>query len=102
MIEIDIKLNPFGSGDGVIVIGNIFIANVVASGYNTLQDYVYMIHNPASRFCDEEVIHGVISNYDRGGEIMKFIKDNLELSVYMILFTIITLVFLVRRGDTTH
>ena len=74
MIEIDIKLNPFGRGDDVTLIGNVFIANVKGSGYSSLQDYVYMIYNPASRFCDEEIIHGLISNYNPNQSVSNLLR----------------------------
>lgn len=75
MLEIDIKLNPFGLGSNIRTIGNIFIANVTRkTTRNTRQDYVYVIHNQASRYNDEEIIHGVIYGHDQNQSTTKLLK----------------------------
>lgn len=74
MLEIDIKLNPYGSDTNVRMIGNIFIANIKGSSYNFLQDYIYMIYNPASRFSNEEIIHGVISDHDANQSVSNLLR----------------------------
>lgn len=63
MLEIDIKLNRYGSDRDVTVIGNIFIANV--GGDNGVYNYVYMIYEPASRFSSKVCLHGLIEGHDQ-------------------------------------
>ena len=74
MIEIDIKLNSFGLGVDTRTIGNIFIANVTRRTMGTGQDYVYVIHSQASKYNDEEVIHGVIYGHDQNQSSTKLLK----------------------------
>lgn len=64
MLEVEIKLNPFGEGDHVHTLTTIYIANTGQSFNHGYMDYVYMIYEPESRFSPEVLIHGLIMDYD--------------------------------------
>lgn len=74
MLEIDIKLNPFGSNKNIIVIGNIYISNITRRTMGIGRDYVYVIHNQACKHNDEEIIHGVIYNHNQNQSTTKLLK----------------------------
>ena len=78
MLEIDIRLNPFGSNKNITVIGNIYIANITKLARSVHQDYVYVIYNQESRYNREEIIHGVIHKHDPYQSSTMLLKKILE------------------------
>lgn len=64
MLEVQVKLNPFGSGEHIRTLTTIYIANVGQNFYNGNSDYAYMIYEPESRFSSEVLLHGIIMDYD--------------------------------------
>lgn len=64
MLEVEIKLNPFGSGEHIQTLTTIYIANTGQSYGHGYMDYVYMIYEPKSRFSPEVLLHGMITNYN--------------------------------------
>ncbi len=64
MLEVEIKLNPFGSGEHIHTLTTIYIANTGQSYGHGYMDYVYMIYEPESRFSSEVLLHGMIQDYD--------------------------------------
>lgn len=65
MIEVEMKLNPFGSNVGEMVIGNVYIANIGKGKTEGCSNYVYMVYEPASPFSEEVVKHGEVRDHYR-------------------------------------
>ena len=63
MLEVEIKINPFGLDENIRTLTTIYIGNIGGScGYF---NYVYMIYEPESRFSPEVLLHGLIEGYDQ-------------------------------------
>ena len=78
MIEVDIKLNPHGSGEGIRSIGGINLANIGSSGEANSYNYVYWINEPASAYSDGVSLHGVIYNHNNYNPAVDLLKKIME------------------------